>query len=493
MSVDFSLLIPEFILAGVGFLVLLADMLVPGSLERRRNVFTGVTAMVGLAAAGIVAGATQVDTNEVMYDGLLFIDRYALVFKLLFMGVGIAVIAMSLDYVARKMSHPGEYYAMIVFAVLGATLMSQAGELLTAFISIELLSFSLYVLVGMARGDKRSAEASTKYILLGAISTAIMLYGISLLFGALGTTVFTEMAPLLGGNVTWDLTMTLGFVMFIAGLGFKLAMVPFHMWSPDVYEGAPTPVTALIAVLSKAATVALILRFLAEAAATATDEWRMPLAILAALTMTIGSLVAVVQTNIKRLLAYSSIAQVGFILVGVSAMTVIGANAVLLHIVGYAFTTLAAFGVVIAVENRTGKEEISDYAGLAHRSPWLAMVMTGALFSLAGLPIFAGFITKFYLFVAAADNGAGAPDMLWLVVIAVANSVVSLYYYIRVVREMYVSESDDKAPMPVAPVMMGVISLMFAGTIWVGVYPGPLSDAINASVTVLTPWVVFAP
>ena len=371
--------------------------------------------------------------------------------------------------------------------------MAEAGELLTAFISIELLSFSLYVLVGLARGDKRSAEASTKYILLGAISTAIMLYGISLLFGALGTTVFTDMAPLLGAGATWDLTMTLGFVLFIAGLGFKLAMVPFHMWSPDVYEGAPTPVTALIAVLSKAATVALILRFLAEAVSSATDEWRFPLAVLAALTMTIGSLVAVVQTNIKRLLAYSSIAQVGFILVGVSAMTVIGANAVLLHIVGYAFTTLAAFAVVIAVENHTGKEEISDYAGLARRSPWLAMVMTGALFSLAGLPIFAGFITKFYLFVAAAENGAGAPDMLWLVVIAVANSVISLYYYIRVIREMYVSESDDTASMPVAPVLMGVITLMFAGTVGVGVYPGPLNDAINASVTVLTPWAVFAP
>ncbi|MDA1175073.1 MAG: proton-conducting transporter membrane subunit, partial [Chloroflexi bacterium] len=253
MNVDFSLLIPEFILAGAGFLVLLVDLLVPKAQEHRRNVVTAATAVLGLAVTGIVAIATQIDTGERLYDGLLFIDRYALLFKVLFAGIGIAVIVMSVDYVADKMRHPGEYYALIVFAVLGATLMAESGELLTAFISIELLSFSLYVLVGLSRGDARTAEASAKYILLGAISTAIMLYGISQLFGALGTTRFTEMGPLLTGAGGWNLTLITGFVMFVAGLGFKLSMFPFHLWAPDVYEGAPTPITALIAVLSKAA------------------------------------------------------------------------------------------------------------------------------------------------------------------------------------------------------------------------------------------------
>lgn len=484
MNVDFSLLIPEFILAGVGFLVLLVDLVLPRSQESKRNVATAATAGLGLAFAAIVAVSTQVDTNERMYDGLLFIDRYGLVFKVLFAGIGAAVVVMSVDYVAAKMRHPGEYYALIVFAVLGASLMAQAGELLTAFISIELLSFSLYVLVGLSRGDARSAEASTKYILLGAISTAIMLYGISQLFGALGTTRFTEMGPLLVTLDGWNLTLVTGFVMFIAGLGFKLSMAPFHMWAPDVYEGAPTPITALIATLSKAAAIALLLRFLAEAGTASVDDWRMPLAVLAAITMVVGSLSALPQTNIKRLLAYSSIAQIGFILVGVVPNTVIGANAVLLHIVGYAFTTLAAFTVVVIIELKLGKEKIADYAGLSRRAPVLAMIMTGALFSLAGLPIFAGFLTKFYLFTSAVDQ-----SLEWLVAVAVTTSVISLYYYIRVIREMYITDVEDESKIPVPLLLAGLAWVMFAGTIAVGIYPAPFVDAINASVTVLTPWI----
>jgi NADH-quinone oxidoreductase subunit N len=484
MNVDFSLLIPEFILAGAGFLVLLVDLLVPKSQEYRRNVVTAATAVLGLAVTGLVAVSTQLDTGEHLYDGLLFIDRYSLLFKVLFAGIGLAVVVMSVDYVAQKMRHPGEYYALIIFAVLGATLMAESGELLTAFISIELLSFSLYVLVGLSRGDTRTAEASAKYVLLGAIATAIMLYGISQLFGTLGTTRFTEMGPLLTASASWNLTLVTGFVMFVAGLGFKLSMVPFHMWAPDVYEGAPTPITALIATLSKAAAIALLLRFLAEAGSGSVNEWRMPLAVLAAATMVVGSLSALPQTNIKRLLAYSSIAQIGFILVGVVPNTVIGANAVLLHIVGYAFTTLAAFTVVVVIELKLGKENIADYAGLSRRAPVLAMIMTGALFSLAGLPIFAGFLTKFYLFTSAVDQ-----SLEWLVAVAVTTSVISLYYYIRVIREMYITDVEDESKIPVPLLLAGLAWAMFAGTIAVGIYPAPFVDATNAAVTVLSPWV----
>lgn len=482
MTVDFTLLIPEFILAGTGFLVLLVDMLLPASQERRRNIVTAIAALAGLVLVVVVATLTQRDENTFIYKGLIFIDRYSLIFKTLFAGTGFAVILMSIDYVGKKMKHPGEYYSLIVFAVLGATLMSQAGELLTAFISIELLAFSLYVLVGLSRGDARSAEASTKYILLGGVSSAVMLYGISLLYGVLGTTLFMTMGPQLAA-VAWDLTLILGFVMFIAGLGFKLSLVPFHMWAPDVYEGAPTPVTALIAVLSKAAAVALTLRFLVVAASGAIDEWRLPLAILAAATITVGTLSALPQHNIKRLLAYSSIAQVGFVLLGVLPLTLDGANSVMLHLIGYAFTNLAAFTVVIAVEMHSGKEAIADYAGLAKRSPWLAMILTGALFSLAGLPIFAGFITKFYLFVAAADQ-----DLLWLVAIAVLNSVISLVYYLRVIREMYVNEPEEASKLPTPRLTTATASVLFLGTILVGVYPGPVVDVISASTQVLAPF-----
>jgi NADH-quinone oxidoreductase subunit N len=482
MNVDFTLLIPEFILAGVGLLVLLVDMVLPTRWEHRRNAVTATTAAVGLAAVFAVALVTQTDTRTFLYDRLLYVDRYSLLFKALFTGVGFAVVLMSVDYVGRKMSHPGEYYALVVFAVLGADLMASSGELLTAFISIELLSFSLYVLVALARGDRRSAEASTKYILLGAISSAVMLYGISLLYGAIGATAFSAMTPHLGAIM--PLTVILGLVMFVAGLAFKLSIAPFHLWAPDVYEGSPTPITALIAVLSKAAAFALLLRFLAEAAPNAVGEWQLPLAILAALTMTVGTLTALAQTNIKRLLAYSSIAQVGFVLVGVVALSEAAANAVLLHLVGYAFTNMAAFMVVIAVEARTGKEEVADYAGLASRNPFLAMVMTASLFSLAGLPIFAGFITKFYLFTAASDAG-----LLWLAAIAIVNSVISLYYYLRVVREMYIGEPGESGRVPVPLLGMTVLWLLFAGTVAVGVYPGPLVDAVDAATDVLTPFI----
>ena len=482
MSVDFSLLVPELLLAGLGFLVLAVDLALPADARRRKNGTTAAVAAVGLLVVLVVALTTQWDTNEFVYDELLFVDRYALLFKALFMGIGIAVVLMSVDYVGRVVRHPGEFYGLTVFSVLGAGMMASAGELLTAYIALELLSFCLFVLVGLTRGDRRSAEASTKYILLGAISSAVLLYGISILYGTLGTTVFRSMdVPL---HAQFDATVAVGFAMLLAGVGFKLAMVPFHLWAPDVYEGAPTPVTALIAVLSKAATFALLLRLLAEGARLALDEWQLALAVLAAVTMTVGTLTALVQRNIKRLLAYSSIAQVGFVLVGVVALTQDAANAVLLHLVGYAFTNLAAFAVVVTVEARTGKEEIADYVGLSVRSPLMAMVLTAAFFSLAGLPIFAGFVSKFYLFTAAADAG-----LLWLAAIAIVNSVTSLYYYLRVVRQMYLVEpAETPQPIRLSPASAGVLWALFAGTIAIGVYPRPLVNAIDAATDVLGPF-----
>ncbi len=479
MPVDFSLLVPEMLLAALGFLVLVVDLVLPQDRPGRRNVAAATVAVVGMAAVAGVAIATQPEGATSVYGGLLFIDAYALLFKTLFMGVGIAVVLMSAEYVGRVIRHPGEFYGLVVFAVLASNLMASAGELLTAYIALELLSFCLFVLVGLTRGDRRSAEASTKYILLGAISSAVMLYGISILYGTLGTTVFQHMNGLLLAN--FNPSVIVGFAMLLAGIGFKLALVPFHLWAPDVYEGAPTPVTALVAVLSKAATFALLLRLLADGGRATVDEWQLALAVLAALTMTVGTLVALAQRNVKRLLAYSSIAQVGFVMVGVVALTEAAANAVLLHLVGYAFSNLAAFAVVVTVEARTRKEEIADYAGLATASPLMAMVLTAALFSLAGLPIFAGFVTKFYLFTAAADAG-----LLWLAALAIVNSVISLYYYLRIVREMYITEpavAPERIRLPV--VSAGALWALLAGTIAVGVYPGPLADAVDAATDVL--------
>ena len=483
MRVDFSLLFPEMALAALGFLVLVVDLVLPQDQVARRNAAAAAVAVLGMVAVGALAVVTTPDRGTSVYGGLLFIDAYALLFKLLFLGVGIAVVLMSAEYVERVIRHPGEFYGLVVFSVLGSALMASAGELLTAYVALELLSFCLFVLVGLTRGDRRSAEASTKYILLGAISSAVMLYGISLLYGTAGTTVFAEMGAQFWAN--FSPTVIVGFAMLLAGFGFKLALVPFHLWAPDVYEGAPTPVTALVAVLSKAATFALLLRFLAEASLSTFDEWQLALAVLAALTMTVGTLTALAQHNIKRLFAYSSIAQVGFVMVGVVAMTEAAANAVLLHLVGYAFSNLAAFAVIVSVEAKTRKEEIADYAGLSTASPLMAMVLTAALFSLAGLPIFAGFITKFYLFTTAADAG-----YLWLAVLAIANSVISLYYYLRIVREMYITEpaaAPERIRLPAASA--GALWALLAGTIAIGVYPGPVAAAVDAATDALGPFV----
>ena len=483
MRVDFSLLFPEMALAALGFLVLVVDLVLPQDQVARRNAAAAAVAVLGMVAVGALAVVTTPDRGTSVYGGLLFIDAYALLFKLLFLGVGIAVVLMSAEYVGRVIRHPGEFYGLVVFSVLGSALMASAGELLTAYVALELLSFCLFVLVGLTRGDRRSAEASTKYILLGAISSAVMLYGISLLYGTAGTTVFQEMGAQFWAN--FSPTVIVGFAMLLAGFGFKLALVPFHLWAPDVYEGAPTPVTALVAVLSKAATFALLLRFLAEASLSTFDEWQLALAVLAALTMTVGTLTALAQHNIKRLFAYSSIAQVGFVMVGVVAMTEAAANAVLLHLVGYAFSNLAAFAVIVSVEAKTRKEEIADYAGLSTASPLMAMVLTAALFSLAGLPIFAGFITKFYLFTTAADAG-----YLWLAVLAIANSVISLYYYLRIVREMYITEpaaAPERIRLPAASA--GALWALLAGTIAIGVYPGPVAAAVDAATDALGPFV----
>jgi len=493
MSVDFTLLIPEFLLAGLAIGVLAVDMVLPARLNHRRNAIAASMAAVGMLA---VLGYSLVDLRnigETLYGQIYFVDRYALLFKALFLGTGVAVVLMSVEYVGKKLQNPGEYYALLVFSVLGSIMMASAGELLTAYIALELLSFSLYALVGLPRGDPRSAEAVTKYILIGAVSSAILLYGISLLYGTLGTTFFRFMDSPLAMFASQP-TVIIGFAMVAAGLAFKLAVVPFHMWTPDAYEGAPTPVTAHLSVLSKAAAFALALRFFTEATQQSFHSWQMGIAVLAALTMTVGALVALTQTNIKRLLAYSSITQAGFVIVGLVAIgDAIGggvqnqaaANAVILHLVGYAFTTLAAFMVVVTVEAHSGRELIADYAGLARRSPLAAMVMASALLSLAGLPIFAGFVTKFFLFTAAAEAG-----LLWLVVVAALASLVSLYYYLRIVRQMYLVKPEGGSAAIVFPRLSTVTMLgLFGGMVFVGIYPGPILDAAEAATHVLGPFV----
>ncbi|MFQ5825869.1 MAG: NADH-quinone oxidoreductase subunit N, partial [Dehalococcoidia bacterium] len=421
------LFLPEFLVAGLAFVILGIDLILP----QARKSYLAYGGALGLA--GIMAATLTLHGEEAhLYGGLFLVDGYALFFKEFFLLLGLLILLASVEFVEKNLSHPGEYYGLILFSVLAMMLMTASGELITAYISLELLSFCLYILASYALHERRSNEAGVKYILLGAFSSALLLYGLSLVYGLAGTTNFEAIAAVLKSGEELGPGLLVGLVLVIAGFGFKVAAVPFHMWAPDVYEGSPLPITAYLSVASKAAAFALLLRLFAVAFLPAMAEWRGIMAGLAAVTMTVGNLVAIPQRNIKRLLAYSSIGQAGYLLMGMAALSSMASSAIVFHLAGYAATNLAAFVCIIAYFNLSGKEDIPDYAGLAERAPFLATTLAAALFSLAGLPFFAGFTTKFYLFTAAANEG-----LLWLAALAMVNSLISLYYYLLVIKQMY--------------------------------------------------------
>ena len=479
LNFDWKLLAPEYILvAWAGGLIML-DLFWPargiGRITRLNKESLGYIAAAGALIATLVS-LIWVD-NTTSFGGLIDIDDYTTLFRVFFGLIGVFACLASAKYVKNRLLHAGEYYAFILLAVVGANGMAAASELLTAYISLELLSFSLYVLTSYAKFDLRSNEGGLKYMLLGAFSSALLLYGISMIYGATGSTHFNEIGEALSGDTSdIDEALFLGLALIIAGLGFKVAAVPFHMWTPDAYEGAPLPVTALISAISKSAGFALFLKLFAEAFEPKIDDWRYFIAGLAAATMILGNLVAIQQSNVKRLLAYSSIGQVGYLLMGIAALSPDSGSALVLHMMGYVVTNLAAFVCVIIYYNWTGKEEVKDFAGLAERAPFLAVCLSIALFSLAGMPLFAGFATKFILFQAAAQE-----DLLWLAGVAVTMSFVSLYYYLIIVKEMYLGQPEEPSRFPTPWLEYGALSLLIAGVFLIGLYPQPVFDAVETS------------
>ena len=483
MNNNFVLLLPEFMVTGLAFLVLTADFFLRSD-RKHLLAYLSVLGLVGVLAFSLTYLWNK---DDHLYEGLLLIDGYSLFFKGFFVVLGGVVVLSSLEYVRRHLEHAGEYYAIVLFTVVAMMLLAMSGELLTAYISLELLSFGLYVLVSYDRYNPKSNEGGTKYILLGAFSSALLLYGISQVYGLLGTTRFDGISEVLAASPDLSPGVVIGLVLIVAGLGFKVASVPFHMWAPDAYEGAPIPITAYLAVGSKAAAFALVLRLFTEALMPAAADWQLIVVIMAALTMVVGNLGALVQSNVKRLLAYSSIGHVGYLLLGVAALaavdsgvvvsvqlTHLASNGIMLHLVGYSITNMAAFLAVSAIYNVTGKEEITDLAGVARRAPVVAMVLTASLFSLAGLPVFVGFTSKFYLFSAAATQG-----LLWLAGLAIFTSLISLYYYLNVIRQMYIESAEDMTPMRIPGLTLGLLGLLLIGMVFVGVYPAPLMDAVQ--------------
>jgi NADH-quinone oxidoreductase subunit N len=478
LNQDYSLLTPEFGLGALAALVLALDLFVP----RFRKDWLAFVAAAGLiGVAGMSFGWVNKDSN---FAGVLFVDNYTTFFRVFFTLTAAAVVLMSTSFVQNKLRHPGEYYALIILSTIGAIYMAAARELLTAYISLELLSFSLYVLVSFAKSDARSNEGGMKYMLLGAFSSAIFLYGLSLIYGSSGSTFYDDIAAAYAnGTSGFDLGLLMGLVLVLAGLGFKVAAVPFHMWTPDAYEGAPLPITAYLSATSKVAGFALLLRLFSSAFMGVQDDWQWMVASLAAITMVLGNLVALQQHNIKRLLAYSSIGQVGYMLMAIAALSPGSSSvpsALLLHMSGYVITNLAAFTCLVAWYELTGEEEIAGFRGMAERAPLLAASLTAALFSLSGMPLFAGFFTKFILFQAVASEG-----FLWLSVVAVTMSFVSLYYYLMVIKEIYISAPEQPGRLSVPPLMAGLTVLLVLGIFYVGLYPRHLLEAAQEATKLL--------
>ena len=475
LNLDYTLLTPEFCLAGLAGLILALDLFVP-SFRKEWLPYVAAAGLVG--TLGLSLGWVN---KESEFAGLLFIDNYTTFFRVFFLATAAVVALISAQFVQERLRNPGEYYSLLVLSTIGAIYMAASRELLTAYISLELLSFCLFVLVSYAKMDARSNEGGLKYMLLGAFASAILLYGISLIYGSSGSTFYSDIdAAYAGGTEGFDLGLLMGLIFVLAGLGFKVAAVPFHMWTPDAYEGAPLPITAYLSATSKVAGFALLLRLFSGAFMPVLDDWQWIVAALAALTMVLGNLVALQQRNIKRLLAYSSIGQVGYMLMAIAALSSATASALLLHMSGYVITNLAAFTCIIAWYNLTGRDDIAGFRGMAERTPLLAAALTAALFSLSGMPLFAGFFTKFILFQAVAGEG-----FLWLSVIAVVMSFVSLYYYLMVIKELYVSKPEEEGRLPVPMMISGLTLALVAGVFYVGIFPRHLLEAAEEATKLL--------
>src|SRR5438128_3808521 len=463
---DFYYILPELVLTAGALVVLIADVLLP---KDRRAALSWVT-LIALGAT-LASLAPFASTRVEIAHGLIAVDRFALFFKILFLVAAAITVLMSVRYLEVEGASPGEYYFLILCATLGMMIMAGGIDLVTIFIGLETMAVSFYILAGFIKPSQRSNEAAVKYFLLGAFSLGILLYGMSLMYGLSGTTNLRVMATRFAGQET-DGRLVLAVILVVAGVGFKIAAVPFHMWAPDVYEGAPTPVTAFLSVGSKAASFAMLLRIFLEGLPAVNADWRLLFYALAVVTMTVGNLAAVTQTNIKRMLAYSSVAHAGYVLIGVVAGTPRGVSAMLIYLFVDCFMQLCDFPVIVSMRRQdVVGDELKDFSGLHVRHPFAAFAMLLFMLSLVGVLPTAGFMGKFWLFSAAIDA-----HYYWLAVIGVLNSAVSLYYYVRIVVFMYLKQETIGSEPTSSPSLTVALAVAVAATIVLGVYPKLLFD-----------------
>ena len=461
--------------------------------KNRRSPAAALLSLVGTGTAILFALMTPASAGGGMglFEGMVVLDGFAAFFKVLTALATAIVIFMSIDCAELTGRTQAEYYVFLLSVLLGMFLLSSATDIVMLYLSIELVSIPSYLLAGYLKGKVPSTEASMKYVVYGATASGVMIYGFSLLYGMTGSTQISVIGNALAAG-TLPLPAMLAAVMVTVGFGYKIAAVPFHMWSPDVYEGAPTPVTAFLSVGPKAAGFAVLVRFFYTVFAapdaaggmwhlTSSVDWTFMFAVLSAVTMTVGNLVAIKQRNVKRLLAYSSIAHAGYMLMGFVLLTAAGLKAILFYLVVYLFMNLGAFYVVVLVENGSRDEDISHFSGLGSRAPFAAISLAVFLFALTGIPPFSGFIGKVYLFAEVINQG-----IYWLVLVAAINSVISLYYYARILKVMFLEDPTETGELSVGIVPRVMLGILVVPTLLLGVYWEPVIRIAESSVRILT-------
>jgi NADH-quinone oxidoreductase subunit N len=479
--------VPELILIAMMLVLMIVDIMI----KRDQTPWLGIIVLVGSVLAFVAVIAQYSLPAKGLFNNMLVVDPFALFFKLIFLGSMVMVVFLSMSSLELAGRNVGEYFILLTATTIGMFWMASSTNLLTIFISIETVSITSFALASYLKTVKRSSEAGLKYTIYGAFSSGLMLYGLSLLYGLTGSLNIYEIAKILTSSNPNQLTLFISVLLILAGFGYKIASVPFHFWAPDVYEGAPTPITAFLSVGPKAAGFALLIRFFNTGLATTTDgaiwqavagvNWPQLLAVISAATMTLGNLIAIKQSNIKRLLAYSSIAHAGYALMGAVLLTREGIYATMFYLVAYYLMNLGAFLVVIICQDLIKSERIEDYRGLGFRAPVVAAAMTIFLFSLTGLPVTVGFVGKFYLLAALVRGGE---QYIWLAIVAVINTVISLFYYARIFKAMYLETPEDVAltRLPVSASAITLLAVLVVPTVLLGVFFERLFNFANLSV-----------
>ncbi|MBW2056794.1 MAG: NADH-quinone oxidoreductase subunit N [Deltaproteobacteria bacterium] len=481
LQINFRIIMPEIILAAFGMLVLLVSVFSSSREEGKDHL--GYISLFGVILA-LGFSLPLFGKAQSGFNGMITADSFAAFFKLVFGLICLLTILISVGYTKQEDIPMGEYYALVLFSTTGMMLMAAGTNLLTIFLGLETMSISIYVLAGILRRDPRSVESAMKYFILGAFATGFFLYGAALLYGSTGSFGLKEIASYLStrGTEARSPMLIIGIALLTIGFGFKIATVPFHMWTPDVYEGAPTSITAFMATGVKAAAFAGLIRVFFSALGPFQPDWTAIMWLLSVATMTLGNIVAVSQSNIKRMLAYSSIAHAGYILVAFTAGNALGTSSILFYLLAYAFMNIGAFTVVILL-GKKGEENtlIADYAGIGFKYPLLAAAMTIFMLSMAGIPPLAGFMGKFYIFSAAVKA-----KFYWLAVIGVLNSALSVYYYLRVTVLMYFRESEREITgLTFSPAAVVGVTIAVAGVIYLGIFPSAVLALARASIGAL--------